>query len=116
VYRDLGGRSNLWERFIRHERTHPGQAEVGNIHFAPNSVRDYDWGNRRPVSSACDDWYGFPRLTGTRRMVDCEEWGGGDIRAHHCWWYRHLPHVEGEMAGVLNNWWAYILDPSRVKP
>jgi hypothetical protein len=55
-------------------------------------------------------------LTGARRKVDCEEWGGGDIRAHHCWWYRHLPHVEGEMAGVLNNWWAYILDPSRVKP
>jgi len=116
VYRDHGGPSNLWERFIRHERSHPGQAEVGNIHFAPNSVRDYDWGNRRPVSSACDDWYGFPRLTGARRMVDCEEWGGGDIRAHHFWWYRHLPHVEGETAGVLNNWWAFILDPERVRP
>jgi len=115
VYRDHRGPSNLWERFIRHERSHPGQAEVGNIHFAPNSERDYDWGNRRPVSSACDDWYGFPRLTGARRIVNCDEWGSGDIRAHHFWWFRHLPHVEGETAGMLNNWWTYVLDPNRVR-
>lgn len=114
VYRDRRGSANLWERFIRHEHTHPAQAEVGNIHFAPNSERDYDWGNPRYVSSACDDWYGFPDLTGERRMVNCEEWGGGDIRAHHFWWYRHLPHVEGATDGVLNNWWAYILDPDLV--
>jgi hypothetical protein len=115
VFRHNRGPTNLWERFIRHERSHPGQAEVGNIHFAPNSMGDYDWGNRRPVSSACDDWYGFPGLTGARRTVDCREWGGGDIRAHHTWWYRHLPHVVGESQGVLNNWWAYVLDPDRVR-
>lgn len=114
VYRDRLGPANLWERFIRHERSHPGQAEVGNIHFAPNSERDYDWGNPRPVSSACDDWYDFPQLAGARRLVNCQEWGGGDIRAHHAWWYRHLPHVPGATEGVLNNWWAYILDPNRV--
>ena len=26
----------------------PGQAALGNVHFAPNSERDYDWGNPRP--------------------------------------------------------------------
>ncbi|MEK6587914.1 MAG: hypothetical protein AABY97_03635, partial [Chloroflexota bacterium] len=105
---------NLWERFTRYDQRHPGQAEVGNIHFAPNSERDYDWGNRRMVSSSCDDWNGFPDLTGQRRMINSEEWGNGDIRRHHLWWFRHLPHVEGETNGVLNNWWAYILDPNRV--
>jgi hypothetical protein len=115
VYEGRASRGNLWERFIRYDRQHPGAAEVGNIHFAPNSDRDYDWGNRRLVESACDDWYDFPDLTGERRRVNSDEWGGGDIRLHHAWWYRHLPHVEGETHGVLNNWWEYILDPNQVQ-
>ena len=115
VNRGKRGRKNLWERFIRHERDHKGGAQVGNIHFAPNSERDYDWGNPRSVLSACDDWYDFPDLSGNSKAVNCEEWGAGDIRLHHMWWYRHLPHVRGETEGILNNWWAYILDPNRVR-
>jgi len=114
VHERVGGPENFWERFTRYDQRNPGQAEVGNIHFAPNSVRDYDWGNRRVVPSACDDWYDFPTLPGRTRTVDCSEWGNGDIRLHHLWWYRHLPHVEGETHGVLNNWWAYVVDPNRV--
>lgn len=114
AFENVAFSENLWERFTRYEQRHPGQAEVGNIHFAPNSERDYDWGNRRMISSSCDDWNGFPNLTGQRRMVNSEEWGNGDIRRHHLWWFRHLPHVEGETNGVLNNWWAYILDPNQV--
>src|SRR3972149_320082 len=112
LFRNHREPSNLEERFIRDERTHPRPAEVGNIPFAPNSERDYDWGNRRPVSSACDDWYGFPKLTGARRTVNCDEWGSGDIRAHHFWWYRHRPHVEGETAGVLSNCSRCIFEPN----
>jgi hypothetical protein len=115
VYEGRESRENLWERFTRYDRQHPGAAEVGNIHFAPNSDHDYDWGNRRLVESACDDWYDFPDLTGERRRVNSDEWGGGDISLHHAWWYRHLPHVEGETHGVFNNWWEYILDPNQVQ-
>jgi len=100
---------NLWERFIRYDKVAPGQSQCGNVHFAPNSQRDYDWGNRRPVTSFCDDWYSFPELPGRARTVDCAEWGGGDMRAHHIWWLRHLPHVLGETYGVSNNWWEYVL-------
>ncbi|MEE9217183.1 MAG: hypothetical protein V3U32_07070 [Anaerolineales bacterium] len=114
VYEGRAADDNLWERFTRYDRQHPGASEVGNMHFAPNSQRDYDWGSRRPVVSACDDWYDFPHLSGERRTVNSDEWGGGDIRLHHAWWYRHLPHVEGDTKGVLNNWWEYILDPDRV--
>ena len=115
VYEKETADHNLWERFTRYDLTHPGASEVGNVHFAPNSLRDYDWGNRRSVSSACDDWHDFPNLSGERRSVNCDEWGGGDIRLHHAWWFRHLPHTEGDTGGILNNWWEYILDPDRVR-
>ncbi|MBT3713358.1 MAG: hypothetical protein HOG15_08405, partial [Anaerolineae bacterium] len=29
------GETNLWERYTRYDKKNPGQAEVGNIHFAP---------------------------------------------------------------------------------
>jgi hypothetical protein len=99
---------NLWERFIRYDQIAPGQSQCGNVHFAPNSARDYDWGNQRVVTSYSDDWYSFPDLPGRARQVNCAEWGNGDMRAHHIWWLDHLPRVEGETYGVANNWWQYI--------
>lgn len=115
VYRQKRGEDNLWERFTRHEKTHPGRAECGTVHFAPNSDRDYDWGNRRLVRSRCDDWFNFPHFQGTTRSVNCEEWGNGDIRYHHLWWLGHMPHISGKTNGILNNWWAYIVDPNLVR-
>ncbi|NJM42494.1 MAG: DUF11 domain-containing protein [Anaerolineae bacterium] len=53
--------------------------------------------------SACDNWYRFPDLSGTPRTVDSSEWGGGDIRAHHKWWFRHFPHLTGSSGGTLSN-------------
>jgi hypothetical protein len=116
VYAGYGRERNLWQRFIRYDKAYSGQAEVGNVHFAPNSQRDYDWGNPRRVPSQCDDWYHFPDLRGREclRVVDSSEWGRGDIRLHHQWWYRHFPHVSGETDGVSNNWWKYVLDPNEV--
>jgi hypothetical protein len=105
---------NLWERFTRHERTHPGRAEVGTVHFAPNSERDYDWGNTRYVLSSCDRWYDFPLMRGEARQVNCKEWGDGDIRLHHLWWFDHFPHFDGSSNGISHNWWEYILDPNKV--
>lgn len=109
VYRQHSGERNLWARFTRFERDMPGQAECGNVHFAPNSRHDYDWGNPRPILSRADTWYRFPDLTGSPRPMCCDEWGGGDMRAHHCWWLNHLPRVPGETDGIRNNWWHYIL-------
>jgi hypothetical protein len=109
VFAGTRGDANLWERFTRYDQTHPGRAECGNVHFAPNSQRDYDWGNRRPVPSRCDDWYTFPDFQGAVRRVDCREWGNGDIRQHHLWWFRHFPHVDGMTNGILHNWWEYVI-------
>lgn len=113
VYRNHRGERNLWQRFARFDRDNPGQAECGNVHFAPSSQRDYDWGNARPVLSRADAWYNFPDLGAPPRTMRAAEWGGGDMRQHHLWWLDHLPRVAGETDGVLNNWWQYLLRPDR---
>lgn len=107
---------NLWKRFIRYEKTHPGKAACGTIHFAPNSLRDYDWNNPTPVVSECDDWLNnFPRFKGVTRMVASAEWGNGDTREHHKWWFTHIPKVRGIKNGIHHNWWQYIMDPNKVQ-
>lgn len=109
VFRHHRPDQHLWNLFTRYDHAAPGQAHCGNVHFAPNSLYDYDWGNRRSVVSCCDAWYRFPDLSGTPRPVNCGEWGNGNMRAHHLWWLDHLPRVAGETFGVGNNWWEYIL-------
>ncbi len=114
VFEQTRGEANLWERFTRYDKTHPGRAECGNVHFAPNSLRDYDWGNPRPVVSCCDDWLNYPNFKGVTRTVNCSEWGNGDIRLHHLWWFRHFPHSEGATNSISNSWWEYVIQPDRV--
>lgn len=106
---------NLWNRFIRYDKIAPGKAACGNIHFAPNSQADYDWNNQTPVKSECFDWLlNFPNFKGDIRTVNSSLWGNGEIRAHHKWWFNHFPRVAGRRNGIHNNWWQYIINPSKV--
>jgi hypothetical protein len=115
TFENIRGEDNLWKRFIRYEKTHPGQAALGNVHFAPNSVRDYDWGNRSTVMSECDDWlYNFPNFQGITRKVTAADWGNGDTREHHKWWMKHFPKIIGSKNGVSYNWWQYIANPNNL--
>jgi hypothetical protein len=113
VYAGTRGPANLWERFTRYDQQAPGQAECGTVHFAPNSVRDYDWGNPRTVPSRCDNWLELPLAERPPRTVNSAEWGRGDIRLHHLWWLSHFPHWAGSTDGRLNNWWDYVIAPDR---
>lgn len=115
VFRNKRGDDNLWERFFRHEHKNPGQAEVGWMHYAPNSERDYDWGNKRKVLSRWRTWRNFPDLEGEPDLVDCGDWGNGDIRLHHKWWFELLPKIRGSKSGIAYNWWQYIVDPNTVR-
>jgi hypothetical protein len=116
AFERLSGEANLWKRLIRYEKIAPGKAAVGNIHFAPNSERDYDWNNPSTVKSECYDWLlNFPDFKGDIRDVTANEWGSGDIRAHHRWWLTHIPHQAGRKNGIHNNWWQYMLDPQNVR-
>lgn len=115
TFSKLTGPANLWKRFIQYDKTSPGKAACGNIHFAPNSQRDYDWNNPTPVPSECYDWLlNFPNFKGDVRTVGPSEWGGGDIRAHHKWWFHHFPRVAGRKNGIHNNWWQYVANPQQV--
>lgn len=115
AFMNLSGDANLWRRFIRYEKVAPGKAACGNIHFAPNSQADYDWNNPTPVKSECYDWLlNFPNFKGDVRIVDASEWGNGDIRAHHKWWFNHFPRAAGRQNGVHNNWWQYVVSPQQV--
>ena len=116
TFERMKGADNLWERFCRYDKVSPSNAALGNVHFAPNSVRDYDWGNHTRVTSECDDWlYNFPNFKGVKRTVTAKDWGNGDIRAHHKWWLNHLPKTTGQINGISNNWWRYIMDPNNVE-
>lgn len=113
VYSRAQGDANLWQRFIRYDKAFPGKAEVGTIHFTPNSDRDYDYDNPRIVSSHCEDWHNFPAFKGVVTQVNNATWGG-EIYAYTKWWLKHLPKVGGRTNGIANNWWQYIMDPNRV--
>jgi hypothetical protein len=115
AYRRRFGNLNLWERYTRIDMTHPGEAEMGTVHYAPNSLHAYEWGSHREVQSRCDNWNAFPKMDGEPRMVDCREWGDGDIRRHHLWWFSHFPHQTGQVSGISANWWKYVVDPNLVK-
>jgi hypothetical protein len=117
TFEKLTEEDNLWKRFIRYEQISQGKAACGNVHFAPNSVRDYDWNNPSTVRSECDDWLkNFPNFKGEIREVTAAEWGNGDIRKHHVWWLIHIPKTAGRINGVHNNWWQYIANPNNVIP
>jgi hypothetical protein len=115
TFENITSDDNLWNRFIRYEKTHPGRAALGNVHFAPNSDSDYDWGNPSTVMSECDDWlYNFPDFKGVSREVTAADWGNGDTREHHRWWLKHFPKIKGNKNGIDYNWWQYIANPNNV--
>jgi hypothetical protein len=101
---------NDFERFMLFGKIAPGRAEVGLVHTPPNADKDFDWQNSNTVSSSCDDWLNYPNLQGTRRMLNCNEWGrGADGYAYIKWWFKHVPHVKGSKNGISNNWWKYTM-------
>lgn len=114
VYKRRGKEQDMWKLFTRYDKIAPSAAQCGNVHFAPNSTKDYEWGNPTPVRSFCDDWYTYPTLPGHAKIMTDADWGNGDMRLHHIWWLNHLPKTTGETRGVQNNWWEYVVDPNKV--
>jgi len=100
---------NYWELFTTIDKDRPGKAQVGNIHFPPNGMSDYDYGNRRYVATYADNWKRYPILLDQSRVINCTEWGCSHV-GYLRWWYGHLPRYVGVTDSVLNNWWLYWLD------
>lgn len=103
---------NNWELFTSIDLKVPGKAHIGNIHFPPNGVKDYDWINKTKVNTFADTWKYYPNISETNgRMVDCQEWKCTHL-GYMTWWMHHLPHFKGvnKADGHLNNWWYYVVD------
>ncbi len=103
---------NNWEKYTRFNKTHPGLAHIGNIHFPPNGMHDYDWINKTPVTSCADGWKYYPDIKeDMTRTLDCTEWNCSH-EGYMEWWFSHIPHFEGTNPadGHLNNWWHYVVN------
>ncbi|HEY3415089.1 MAG TPA: hypothetical protein VGM51_18800 [Armatimonadota bacterium] len=112
---DSASERTTWDRFTRYDKNSPGRASCGNVHYPPNGTSDYDFANTTLVSSDADDWLNYPNFTGTRTMVNRENWAApfyGDYhRNYHIWWFQRMPHIPGiGPDGMQANWWKYIVD------
>lgn len=114
---------NTWQKFYlcqHNSPTHNKAYGVGQVHFSPNSVRDYDWENNTPVQSYHRTFLeDYPHIA-TRKLttftareyLDTEAYYSDfPLISHHIWWMHHMPHFEGrDENGYRHNWWDYILD------
>ena len=104
-----------WARFAANAKQSNGVAGTGTCHYPPNGTADYDYANKRIVKSDADDWLNYPNLTGEKKDVNCETWGGPDYhRRYMKWWFTRLPHAPGvNRDGRLNDWWEYVFNFDR---
>ncbi len=100
---------NNWEIFTRINKDNPGKANIGNIHYPPNGISDYDYTNTSYVITYADNWKRYPYLLNQTRSVNCSEWSCGQL-GYMRWWFNHLPRYEGITDSILNDWWYYALD------
>jgi hypothetical protein len=114
------GVNNNWEKFALVKAHVPSYSYsgCGNIHFPPNGVQDYDWGNTELVLTNCDDFNNYPYLSDPPNIlkeVSCTEWGCNGL-GYFDYWFRHLPANPGcGPDNVSNNWWNYFANPTLAK-
>ncbi|MDD3147612.1 MAG: hypothetical protein PHD82_09945 [Candidatus Riflebacteria bacterium] len=63
------------------------------------------------MAASAESWSINPRARFTRyekTHPGQAEWGNGDMRLHHLWWFSRFPHHPGTFEGKLANWWKYI--------
>ncbi len=113
---------NLFQKFMLTENQNTnkntGYAGVGNMHYAPNSTKDYDWNNQNNIIySKSNEWSNYPNIT-NKPSLDTfspsvymnKEISGtySEGRYHHIWWFSLLPHHNSYTKdGYYNNWWNY---------
>jgi len=106
-----------FDRFalVKAQATSFDYSGCGTTHFPPNAPADYDYSNMAPVSSMCNDFFGYPFLTPladvSKEIVDCRTWNCNDLDFYG-YWLGHLPKLSGiGPDGKLNDWWDYMLNP-----
>lgn len=104
-----------WDKYTAYEKIYDaydkGKSNVGNVHFPPNGIHDYDFMNKDYVLSYADEWYDYPEVPQkSAKLINCDEWGSHE--GYMRWWLSHMPHFKGisPYDGKLNNWWHYVVD------
>ena len=108
---------NNWERFglVKYLSPNYSYSGCGNIHYPPNGISDYDYGNPSTVLSNCNDFDNYPNLSDplvVAQPVTCTLWGCDHLE-YFRYWFSHFPHNTGcgpDM--VSNNWWNYFASPA----
>lgn len=118
-----------WDTFSRvgKDAPWPAPAGLGNTHFPPNALKDYQYDSIALVESTAEDWLTYPKRAGKVSLVNRDSWaserfpaaemrraGKTDYqRGYLKWWFAHLPHAPGRAEdGKLNNWWNYLVSPN----
>jgi hypothetical protein len=108
---DKWGDLLFWGKFVgsdkSHKIVHPG---CGWAHYPPNGERDYDWANKRIVTTDIEDWK--PDGTGAKQSMNCDKWQGNSLK-WFVYWMQNLPGANNGLSyqgKPLNNWWIFIGD------
>jgi hypothetical protein len=110
---NLGDPKNNWEKFSANHDQSAGLAGVGTCHWPANARGDYDYGNRRVVTSWADAFLTYPKLNLVRKPVSRASWSRGpDYHLDYMkWYFGHVPRAAGvNPDGRQNNWFKYIFD------
>jgi hypothetical protein len=101
----------FWGKFVGSDRTHkivrPG---CGWAHYPPNAEKDYDWSNKRYVSTDIEDWK--PDGTGKKQRINSDRWDGDSLK-WFVYWMQNIPGANHRLTykgKKLANWWAFIGD------
>ncbi|HEY3310836.1 MAG TPA: PA14 domain-containing protein [Anaerolineales bacterium] len=106
-----------WDRYALVKAQSPNFAYsgCGSIHYPPNGVKDYDFGNNASVLTNCEDFQNYPNLSeplSVALSLTCTTWGCNHL-GYMMYWYSHLPSNEGCATDArMNNWWQYFSDPN----
>ena len=111
--RKLKDPQNNWEKFSANDKQSGGVAGVGTCHWPANAEGDYDYANKREVTSWADGFLTYPKVDFTRKPVTRSTWSKGpDFHLDYMkWYFAHIPRAAGvNDDGKQNNWFKYIFD------
>lgn len=105
-----------WGKFVGSNRSHKiVDPRCGWSHYPPNAESDYDWANKRFVTSDIEDWK--PDGYGRKHSLSSDRWAGDSLRWFIYWMQSH----PGADSGLtykgkpLRNWWSFIADFDRAQ-
>jgi hypothetical protein len=106
-----------WDRFalVKYQSPSYNYSGCGSIHYPPNGVSDYDYGNHATVNSNCADFENYPALGDpnvTAQPVTCSSWACDHLQFLN-YWFAHFPQGNGCGSDRISaDWWRYFANPA----